>query len=182
MLSVALESDMRLGVEKGDTPAAAAIASDVPALPAHLERLGDYVLIEEIGRGGMGIVFKARQLKLNRIVAVKLLLLGPLASRESVQRFRREATAAAGLQHPHIVEIHEVGEVDGQPYFSMDYVAGRSLAELIAERGARRRTSRNRPSGVSRLPRPCTTPISTASSIGISSPPISCSIRRVVRW
>ncbi len=99
--------------------------------PESLRRLGDYELVEEIGRGAMGVVYRARQVSLDRWVAVKLLLAGPLASHEVVRRFHEEAMAAAGLQHPGIVAVHEAGVHEGQRYLVMDYVAGPSLAQIV---------------------------------------------------
>jgi serine/threonine-protein kinase len=107
-----------------DTPAPRNLAADLPAIPG-------YQVEAVLGRGGMGIVYKARHLRLNRPVALKMLLAGAYAGAQERQRFLREAEAVAGLRHANIVQVHDMGDHDGLPYFTMEYVEDGSLAQKL---------------------------------------------------
>jgi serine/threonine-protein kinase len=120
-----LDGETAETVRAGTVPGAADEAGDLPAVPG-------YEVLGEVGRGGMGIIYRARQAGLNRPAALKMILAGDYASPEQRARFRTEAEAVGRLQHPNIVPIYEVGEQAGRPYLAMEYIDGGTLAQKLA--------------------------------------------------
>jgi tRNA A-37 threonylcarbamoyl transferase component Bud32 len=102
--------------------------------PLRCQEFGEYRIVEEVARGAMGIVYRAEQKRLGREVALKVMLTGEHSSEADVRRFTREAQALARLRHPNIVPIHDIGEVDGRHYFTMDFVEGQTLSQILQER------------------------------------------------
>jgi eukaryotic-like serine/threonine-protein kinase len=126
------------GLLEGSCPHCLARVVSASLLPGNYhQRFGDYELLEEIGRGGMGIVYKARQVSLDRVVAIKMMLSAQFASGTALERFHAEAKAIARFEHPNIVAVHEVGTHESQPYFSMQWIDGSSLDRVSAECGVR---------------------------------------------
>src|SRR5262249_10619814 len=103
-----------------------------PVFADGLPRIPGYDVTEELGRGGMGIVYNARQLRLHRLVALKMLIAGAYARPQERARFQREAEAVAGLRHANIVQVYDVGDHEGWPYFTMELLEGGSLAQALA--------------------------------------------------
>jgi len=133
-LAAAVDVDGDAGLQPLDGKKAARSAhhgESVPRRTKILSDFGDYELLEEIGRGGQGVVYRAHQKSLNRTVALKVIGLGPWTTERHLKSFRREVEAAASLEHPGVVPIHEVGERDGQCYFSMKFVEGGQLDEVF---------------------------------------------------
>ena len=155
---------LTVDVSRADTGHLAILSSeflDVDLSDPEQRRLGDYELLEWIGEGGMGVVYRARQHGLDREVAVKLLSAGPWASREFIERFRREAQNAARMQHPNIVGIYEVGNSQELHFFSMRLVHGGSLAEHLKREG------RLTPTAAARLLRTVAEAVDYAHRLGV---------------
>ncbi len=149
------------------------MAMAVPGGPP--STVAGYEILSELGRGGMGVVYKARQVSLNRIVALKMILSGQFASADQRSRFRTEAEAIARLQHPNILQIYDLGEHAGLPYFALEFCDGGSLHSRMRERMDVRESVRL----VEALARAAhARRISTASFIATSSRPTCCSTRR----
>jgi eukaryotic-like serine/threonine-protein kinase len=130
----ALESLLKFVTEDSSVLAPGSGIAQPSTLNGQLStRFGDYELLELLARGGMGVVYKARQISLNRTVALKMIQAGVLATPAEVKRFHTEAEAIAQLHHPNIVAVYEIGEYENQHYFSMEYVVGRTLGEIVRD-------------------------------------------------
>ena len=129
-----------------------------------LHRLGDFTLLREAGRGGMGVVYEARQESMNRRVALKVLPAGVAADRKAFLRFLREAQTAGKLRHPTIVQVHAMGIDAETPYYAMEYVEGETLAEIITHRREKTPCPAARPRTRIRRPRPRCAPHGLSTS------------------
>jgi serine/threonine protein kinase len=118
---------IRLGKSPPTSPPTGTVTESI-RLPA----VSGYEIFGEVGRGGMGVIYKARQISLDRLVALKVILIGTHASSEHLERFRREAKAIARLDHPHVVKVFDVGECEGRPFYAMEYITGGNLAQYLA--------------------------------------------------
>lgn len=128
------------------SPGSSAPADNNETLPQNLDRIAalaehsradvpGYAILSELGRGGMGVVYKARQIKLNRVVALKMILAGGHADPASIARFVTEAEAVAAIRHPNVIQVFDSGEADGHPYMAMEYLEGGSLAQVLLKSG-----------------------------------------------
>src|SRR5262249_7512637 len=125
-LDLVLEEVFPSDTPVGSGPITGLVDERLPTIPG-------YEVLGVLGRGGIGIVYRVRHLKLNRVIALKMLISGEFAGLVEVARFMREARAVAALKHPNIVQIYDVGEVEGRPYFTMELVEGGSLAQRTAD-------------------------------------------------
>src|SRR5262249_41112280 len=135
LLPVVRNSWRRLRRLRADLDALFPPSDEPPPLPPEgtaLPQIPGYEVEAVLGRGGMGIVFRARHLRLNRLVALKMVLAGAYAAPREQARFQREAEAVAGLRHPNVVQIYDIGDADGRPYFTMELIEGGSLAQKLA--------------------------------------------------
>ncbi len=167
----------------GDTPKNSATIDHVSkgpgkpsakAIPAAAPTVAGYKILGVLGRGGMGVVYKARELKLNRVVALKMILQGAHADAEHLARFRAEAEAVARLHHPNIVQIFEINEIDGLPYLALEFCPGGSLSAKLKAAGKMLAPAKP-PSCWKRWPWPWNTPTASRWCTAISSRGIYCS-------
>src|SRR5262249_34408849 len=134
-LTPPIDSDRQTLTSLGSTDSRSSASKPVSSLVGMVIN-EDYELLQEVGRGGMGIVYKAHQKSLNRVVAIKTLLAHHFTHPAILQRFLGEARASAGLTHPNIVKVFQVGECSAGHFFAMEFIDGRTLKEILQERTA----------------------------------------------